>query len=227
MAIITGITVQQTDPDRLNIYIDGAFCAGVRKRTFQAMNLKVGDAISCEQLREQERFFWKQAYQNVWKKEKVRIEKVAGLIKGLDGNVRVKIAGFGADTEALIKEHPDEKGKPDIDIMHALNPEAAILKVEVTGTERMRGKDYWVRPDKIAYAENHPEEDVWIILHFSEPQEIFIFIQPVKGKKYPRHHVEIRGAGEIFCVFRDSDEEVKSLQQFSEHLRSKLDGIML
>lgn len=225
MPKITKIREQNNNPERLSIFIDNVYCTGVRKRTFQAMNLKVGDEINCEELKERENYFWKQAYQDVWKNEKVRIEKVAKLIEGIAENVLVKIVGFGADTEVLIKDHPEEKGKPDIDVMHKLNPEITLLKVEVTGTERMRGSDYWVRPDKIEYAENHPDEDVWIILHFSEPREIFIFIQPIRGKKYERKIISIRDAGEFYCIFNDGDEEVKTLVQFSEHLKKKLDEL--
>jgi len=225
MPKITGISPQKSNSERLSIYIDGSFCTGVRKRTFQAMNLNIGDEISCEKLKEQENFFWKQAYQDVWKNEKVRIAKVAKLVESIDESVLVKIVGFGADTEVLIKEHPDEKGKPDIDVTHKLKSEITILKIEVTGTERMRGSDFWVRPDKIEYAENHPEEDVWIILHFSEPKEIFKFIQPVKGKKYERHKITIREAGEIFCIFKEGDEEIKTLDEFAGHLKERLDEL--
>lgn len=225
MPKITGISPQKSNPDKLNIFIDGSFCTGVRKRTFQAMNLKIGDEISCEQLKERENFFWKQAYQEVWKNEKVRIEKVAKLIESIDEKALVKIVGFGAASEVLIKDHPDEKGKPDIDVAHKLKPEITLLKIEVTGTERMRGADYWVRPDKIEYAENHPDEDVWIILHFSEPETIFICIQPIKGKKYERHKITIREAEEIFCIFKKGDAELKTLIEFSENLKTRLDEV--
>jgi len=223
MSKITAIKEQASHPDRVNVFIDNTFCCGIRKRTFQAMDLKVGDEISCAELKEKESFFWKQAYgEEAWKKEKVRIEKVATLINEIDENALVKIVGFGADSEVLIKEHPEEKGKPDIDVMHKDRPEVTLIKVEITGTERMRGTDYWVRPDKIVYAENHPEEDVWIILHFAKPEEIFVFVQPIKGKKYPRITKVIKDAGEIFCIFNNGDEEVKSLEEFSEHLRARL-----
>lgn len=225
MPRITAIKPQASNAERVSIFIDGNFCTGVRLRTFQAMGLNVGDEISCAELKEKENYFWKQAYQDVWKNEKVRIEKVANLIKGIDANALVKIVGFGADSEVLIKEHPDEKGKPDIDVTHKMKEEITLLKVEVTGTERMRGTDYWVRPDKLEYAENHPEDDVWIILHFSEPEEIFIFIQPIKNKKYERHMKNIRGAGEIFCIFNNGDEDVKTLAEFSEHLKGRLDEV--
>ena len=226
MSKITAIKEQKSRPDRVSIFIDGNFCVGVRKRTFQAMGLEVGAEITCEQLKEKEIFFWKQTYgEEAWKKEKVRIDKVSNLIKSIDENVLIKIVGFGADSEKLIKEHPEEKGKPDIDVLHKDKPEITLLKVEVTGTERMRGTDYWVRPDKLEYAENHPDEDVWIIMHFSEPSEIFIFIKPIKNKKYPRVTKVINEAGEIFCIFNNGDEEVKSLEEFFEHLIEKLEEV--
>jgi hypothetical protein len=224
MPKITTIEEQFHDPDRLSIFIDGTFCAGVRKRTFQATGLKVGDEITCEELKGKENFVWKQLYgKPAWKKEKVRIEKVSDLIKKTNENALVKIVGFGADSEELIKEHPEEKGKPDIDIMHKEKPDTTLIKVEVTGTERMReGSDYWVRPDKLEYAENHPDEDVWIVLHYALPSEKFVFIRPTKGKIYPRVKHEINKAGEIYCDFSDTDEEVKTYKEFSEHLKSKL-----
>lgn len=224
MPKITGISPQKSNTERLNIFIDGNFCTGVRERTFREMNLNIGDEISCEKLKEQENFYWKNAYKDVWKNEKVRIEKVVKLIKSIDDNAMVAIVGFGADSDMLINAHPDEKGKPDIDVLHKHDPKSTILKIEVTGTERMRGTDYWVRPDKIEYAENHPDEDVWIILHYSEPTEIFKFIQPIKGKAYVRTEITIKGAGEIFCVFQEGDAELKTLEDFSAHLKIKLNS---
>ena len=224
MPKITAILPQKSNAERLNIFIDGSFCTGVRERTFKAMNLKIGDEITCEKLKEQENYYWKEAYKEVWKKEKVRIEKVVKLIESIDDNAMVAIVGFGAASDMLIKAHPDEKGKPDIDLLHKHAPKTTILKIEVTGTERMRGSDYWIRPDKIEYAENHPDEDVWIILHYSEPTEVFKFIQPIKGKAYNRTEITIKGAGEIFCIFQEGDTELKTKEEFSAYLKNKLNS---
>ncbi len=115
MAKITRISDQASNPDRVSVFIDGSFCCGIRKRTFQGMHLKVGDEISCDHLKEKESFYWKQSYgEAAWKKEKVRIDKVKNLIEGIDDRLLVKVAGFGADTDELIEKHPDEKGKPDL-----------------------------------------------------------------------------------------------------------------
>jgi hypothetical protein len=184
--------------------------------------MKVGDEISCEELKEKESFYWKQSYgEAAWKKEKVRIDKVKNVIEAIDERLLVKVVGFGADTDQLIEKHPDEKGKPDLDVSSKQAPETVLIKVEVTGTERSRGSGYWVRPDKLEYAENHPEEDVWIVLHYAEPAELFIFIKPIAGKLYERHTIQIFEAGEIMCIFNDGDQELRSHDEFSQYIKNK------
>lgn len=224
MPKITRISDQKANPDKVSIYIDNEFCCGIRKRTFQGMNLNVGDEISCAELKERENFYWKKSYgETAWKKEKVRINKVKEKIETVDERLLIKVVGFGADTDELIEKHPDEKGKPDLDIATKQNPDTVLLKVEVTGTERSRGTGYWVRPDKLEYAENHPAEDVWIILHFAEPEEKFVFIKPVPRKIYKTQTQEIRQAGEFMCVFNEGDEEIRSFDEFSAHLKKKFE----
>lgn len=220
---ITRISDQADNPDRVSVFIDGQFCCGIRKRTFQGMNLSVGDEISCDALKEKENFYWKLSYgETAWKKEKFRIDKVKNVIETIDEQLLVKVVGFGADTDQLIEKHPDEKGKPDLDISTKETPGTVLLKVEVTGTERLRGTGYWVRPDKLEYAESHPEEDVWIVLHYAEPQELFVFIKPIPGKVYERHTIEIFEAGEIMCIFNEGEKELKSHEEFSQYVKTKI-----
>lgn len=223
MPVITQIKEPSHKPDRVWIFIDDEYCASVRKRTFQAMGLKKGDEISCDELKEKENFYWKQSYgEEAWKKEKVRLDIVKELIENIDPKIIVHVVGFGADSTDTIAAHPEEKGKPDLDIEKKDNPGVAIIKAEVTGTEKLRGTDFWVRPDKIEYAENHPDEDVWIILHYAEPEEKIVFVKPIPGKKYERVTKLISGAGEIYCTFNDGDEEVKSKEEFSEYIKQKI-----
>jgi len=222
MPKITAVKYQKDTRERLNVYIDGVYCTSVRTRTFKAMGLKTGDEITCEELKKKENFFWKQAYgEEAWNKEKVRITAVKSLIESANKDIFVKVVGFGADSNEMIEKHPDEKGKPDLDIFNKADLETVLLKIEVTGTEIMRGTDYWVRPDKLEYAENHPDEDVWIALHYAEPEEKFVFIQPIRNKKYERHIKTIRNADEIFCIFEDGDEEVKTYKEFFTHLTQR------
>jgi hypothetical protein len=223
MPKITNITNQWNSPDRVSVFIDGAFCTGIRKRTFQGMNLKVGDEITCGDLKEKESFFWKQSYgEEAWKKEKVRINKVKDLIESIDTRLVVKVTGFGADSIKMMEEHSTEKGSPDLEVS-TIDKRGALIKVEVTGTERLRGAGYWVRPDKLEFAENHPNEDVWIVLHYAEPKELFVFIKPVAGRKYERHAIKIRSAGEIMCVFNEGDAELHSQATFCHHVRQVFD----
>jgi hypothetical protein len=219
---ITQIVTQQKNPDRVSIYIDGEFCTGLRKRTFQDMGLSVGDNISCERVKEMENFFWKEKYgPPAWEKEKVRITKVKSLLEGLNENVSVSVVGFGADSLEFIARHPDQKGEPDLNVTNKTN-QARLFSVEVTGTEFMRGEGYWVRPDKLKFALNNQDHDVWVILHYASPEDKFIFIRPARGKQYDGQQVNIKGAGEIMHIFNDDDEEVKTKDEFIEYLNQKL-----
>lgn len=205
---------------RYFIYVDERYCTSIRARTFPAMLLAVGQTITCEELKEREKFFWKQAYgQAAWKKEGVRLHKVKALIEAMDARIVANIVGFGAGSTELIPEHPKEAGAPDIEVRTTdLARSVIVLVVEVTGTEQMRGATYWVRPDKLAYAKAHVEQDVWLILHYAEPPERFVFIKPSATTQYPVAVKTIRGADEHYVEFIDASPEVVTQQAFTQHL---------
>ncbi|HLW07522.1 MAG TPA: hypothetical protein VKY45_08150 [Marinilabiliaceae bacterium] len=206
------------DKDRYWIFINKEYCTSIRARTFKGMQLQEGQVISCEDVKEMESFHFKNQYQNSWEQEKFRIDKVSQLIHSINPSLQINVVGFGADSNELIKSHPDEQGKPDLEILRADN--SSIMLIEVTGTTHMRGNDYWIRPDKLTYCQNHPAQNVWIILHYTTPVEKFIFIKPSPDKQY-RHIVkEIRGTDEYYVVFNDLDEEVRSKEEFIRHLNS-------
>lgn len=184
MSKITKIQ-HMADRQRYWIYVDGDYCTSVRERTFPALNLTVGQEVTCDDIKELETHHWKHTYgAAAWQKEKVRLDKVKALIEQMDPRVETKIVGFGADSEEFIEGHPSEAGKPDLEVC-TRQESILVMLVEVTGTERMRGTTYWVRPDKLNYARNHPDEDVWLILHFAQPHEKFVFIKPDNGCDYP------------------------------------------
>lgn len=215
MSKITRIQDQIKSPDRVSVYIDNDFCCGIRKRTFQGMNLSLGDELTCEELKEKESFFWKKTYNEAsWEKEKVRLNKIKDLIEENRPDLSVIVAGFGAGSTELIKEHPDEKGIPDLNIVKKDNLDKIILKIEVTGTEVMRGSGYWIRPDKLDYAANHPEEIIYTALHYSEPHETIRFLKHIHGKQYNYKEKEIKGAVEHYCEFYDEDEEILTIDEF-------------
>lgn len=206
--------------DRYYVDIDNKECTHIRGRTFKGMGLSIGHSISCEQLKEMENFHFKLQYQHTWSQEKVRLDKVKTLIHSINPSVVISVVGFGANSNELIKSHPKESGKPDIEVS-SQSSSSPLMAVEVTGTNRMRGNDYWVRLDKLNYSKNHPEENVWIVLHYAEPHEKFVFIKPNNQAQYTTKVKEIRGTDEHYVVFDDFSPEVKSQIEFSNSLNSR------
>jgi len=182
------------------------------------MELNVGDEISCDELKEKEKYIWKILYQDTWPEEKKRLDKVIQLIKSLNDNLDVNIVGFGADTTEFISKHPKIKGEPDLAIVHKQNKEQVLIRVEVSGTNFMKGTDYWIREDKIDYVQNHYDEDVWFILYYQNPIECFIFIKTIAEKRYEVYEENIHGATEYYCKFRHGDPEIHTQKQFGEYL---------
>jgi len=217
--------LHKPEKERYWIFVDGEYCASIRERTFPAMCLTVGQEISCQVIKDLENYHWKHAYgHDAWEKEKVRLGKVRKLIETLDDRVAVEIVGFGADHAKFIAAHPEEAGKPDMRVQtrHGSIP---VLLVEVTGTETMRGDTYWVRPDKLDYAQKYPDEDVWIILHYAQPQEKCVFIKPDHGHRYQIVNKEIRGSIEHYVEFTDDTPGMKSRAEFAQHLKQRIDAI--
>ena len=83
--------------------------------------------------------------------------------------------------------HSEEKGSPDLSI-RTKNSNIELIALEVSGTESMKGLGYWVRKDKIDYIQAHKERDIWIVLHYQQPKEKFIWIK-INGEK--QYHSEI------------------------------------
>ena len=224
MPKITNI-VHKSDKERYWIYVDGNYCTSIRERTFPALGLSIGLQIECAAIKELESHHWKHAYgAPAWEKEKVRLEKVKTLIETLNSRVIVEIVGFGADTNEFITGHPEESGKPDMQV-RTKQGSVLLLLVEVTGTETMSGSTYWVRPDKLDYAKNHPDEDVWIILHYAQPQEKFVFIKPDSNYAYKVSNIQIRSATEHFVEFTDTSPGVVTRAAFAAHLKQRVDAI--
>ncbi|MED4554077.1 hypothetical protein P9305_15200 [Lysinibacillus capsici] len=186
----------------------------IRNATRQAMKLEVNQEITFEELEEFEKFVWKKVYgPESWEKEKFRIEKVKNFILDINGNIRIDIVGFGANSTDTMLFHPNESGSPDLKISNRHG--ITVAYVEVTGTEKMRGDGYWVRKDKLTYAQNHSNLNIWIILHYQHPEERFIFIKPRKNYEYYTNKIQINDIEEKYVIFNDEDYEVKSLDEFS------------
>lgn len=218
-------TTGNADDQRVRVFIDGQYCTSVRARTFKGMQenegLGIGSEITCAALKEKDNFYWKQAYgADSWEKEKVRLNKVKNLIENISPEIEAMTVGFGADSTAFIERHPEMAGAPDLEVK-LRHEDVVLLLVEVTGTESMRGDCYWVRPDKLKYADLHPDKDIWVILHYAKPVEKFVFIKPTSGKAYKYASITIRGADERMVEFRDGEPEVKTEGEFKAHLLAR------
>lgn len=224
MSKITKIE-HKSDRERYWVFVDGAYCCSIRERTFPALGLKVGQVISCTEIQDLEKFHWKNAYgQAAWDKEKVRLDRIKAVIESFDPRLSVQVTGFGANTNEFIAHHPDEAGKPDLEV-GVKGEDRLLALVEVTGTERFRGGNpptYWVRPDKLAYAKNHPDQDVWIVLHYAEPEELIVVIKPDSAREHPVKEINIRDAIEHYVVFSDGEPECVGLDSFAQHLISQI-----
>lgn len=221
MALITNI-IHKSDRDKYWIFVDNNYCCSIRARTFKGMTLSEGQEISCDEIKSMESFHFKNVYnEKSWEKEKVRLDKVKGLIDSFGLGVTVSITGFGANSTEMILEHPNEAGKPDIEIK-SNSTSIVVMLIEVTGTEVMRGSDYWVRPDKLKYSQNHPEESVWVILHYSYPREKFVIIQPERDKEYYYTTINIRGTDEHYVIFNDASKEIRKTEEFRQQLELML-----
>ncbi len=219
MSKITKIEYKK-DRQRYWIFVDQNYCCSIRERTFQGMDLFIGQEISCEKIKEMESFYWKEKYgKKAWEKEKIRLNKVKNFIELIDSRILAKITGFGADTTNYIRSHPKETGRPDIEIVLKDDQSVILLFVEVSGTEKKRGNDYWIRPDKLQYCQNHPDKDVWILLHYALPEEKIVFIQPNLTKKYHYIEIDIRNSKEYYVIFDDFSPETKSEEEFKSYLQ--------
>ena len=200
------------------IWIDGQFCCRVRERTFPAMGLQIGSEISCPQLIQRDNFHWKHSYGSAsWAQENSRLKRAYDLIAWADHRVTVTTIGFGANSTEFIPEHATVPGFPDLAV-HITDTGVLVARIEVTGTEQRRGPDLWVRPDKIAYAQTHPEENPWIVLHYAEPKQTMFCVKPDPNLEYHHQEIPIRGSIEHYVIFQTDRPEIHDVYQFRDLL---------
>ena len=218
--------IEPIDNDRYAIYVDEVYCCSVRTRTFSAMGLSIGSEVTCEEIVEREKNHWKYAYgPEHWEREGLRIERVRGMVGWADDRVETIIEGFGADLPEFIDGHPETPGFPDLAV-YLSGGGPLVARIEVSGTERLRGSGYWIRPDKVDYALTHPDEHVWITLHYQEPNERVICIRPTADSPRREINPQIRDSTERYVVFHDTDIEVVGHEEFRNWLRRRVDQMV-
>lgn len=189
------------------------------------MGIDVGTEISCDEFKKREAFFFKERYRNHWPLEQRRLKRVAAKLKELDARAGVEVVGFGANTDELIEKHPDVTGAPDLRLVEGCG-QTEVLRVEVSGTKKRRGDSFWVRPDKIEFARNNLDVDYFIILHYEQPEEEFVYIRPCVDTEYEVHEEVISGVRERFVIFNREDDEVISEADFKRYLNQKFDEFL-
>jgi len=211
MPKITSI-INQKNPLRVSIFVEGKFWRGCTKRVAENLGLVIGKEIDKEETDRKINFFWKDLYQPKRKDSSKRQEAIKSLIESW-GYV-VKIIGFGANTEEYIKHHPKEKGGPDLEI--EINDKKILL--ESTGCPSLRGEGLWIRPDKVEYAKNHPEKNVWVAHRIDVSNEIR-FIKLIEGKIYEAEEVDTGYSKELMVIFNTFDKEIKTKEEFKKYLK--------
>lgn len=189
------------------------------------MGIGIGTKISCDEFRRREAFFFKERYRDHWPLEQMRLKKVITRLKELDARAVVEVVGFGANTDELIEKHPDVSGAPDLRLVEGCG-QTEVLRVEVSGTKNRRGNSFWVRPDKIDFGRNNLDVDYFIILHYEQPEEEFVYIRPRVDTEYEVHEEVISGVRERFVIFKREDDEVISEADFKCYLNQKFDEFL-
>ncbi len=224
MARITRIETQKTDPDRVNIYIEG-FCTGAERRVVENLGLREGMEVTCRELMEMLSFYWKNEYRHTWEEERERIRRVEEKIREHVPDLVFERFGFGTDTSEMIRRHPREKGIPDIAIVYKKNGFTYILTLlEVTGTAKsIREEDgLWIRPDKFEFARNHPHLDIYIA-HYVNTLDLLRFIPASAPESLPQpEEKSVGGRTELYIELPPSHPLITSLEEFAEHLRRKI-----
>jgi len=129
--------------------------------------------------------YWKRIYQNKWSDGKRRAELVKGLIE--IWGFTVDPFGFVPTSTEYFTKSPDEKGKPDWQIIVT---DKIKIPLEVTGTKYSRGADdIWIRNDKFEYAENHPELECWVA-HVLENKELIRYVKLESKEKFPLRKIQ-------------------------------------
>lgn len=162
---------------------------------------------------------FKQIYQDKWKAGMKRQNVVIGWLTKKVPDVAVETVGFGANSVGRVEGYGSEPGLPDLLLRDVLSG-AELCRVEVTGTDR-RHEELWVGAHKLAYADRHPEQDVWIAMVFGAGTRPPIFIKPSNGRVKEAVVMNLKGKDERYVVLGPDDPDVYSPDDFLEWLRDE------
>jgi hypothetical protein len=214
--------------NRVAVYVDFHFCASVRQSIWEEMDLAEGSEISCSELHKKEALTWKQANKkntifNSKQAINCTMQWLNQYLPTLDA--RVIDFRFGYSSNPSSVSYPSTRNDQNISLL-LKGTSTEVITLEVASTEIQRGINYWVRADKIAYAQSQSSRDAWVVLYYRHPHERFVWIHPVSDKKYKAEEI-IDNTKNYFVAFNDRSPEVHSSQEFCQYIQDKIDKMVL
>jgi len=226
MSKITQIqTNKQTG--RVSVYIDYHFCVAIRQNIWGEMNLHEGSEISRAELRKQEAALWKK-YNRLPSRRPIQqtmnriVQWFSKYLPDLEG----KIIDFRLDynNDKMVSNYSSTRNDQNINLF-LKGTATEVITLEVAVAEIQRGTNYWVKTDKIVFAQSQLQKNAWVVLHCKYPVEKFVWIKP-RNKEY-KHEELIGVANSHFITFNDESPEVYSSQRFYDYIQKKIEEIRI
>jgi len=220
MPKITQIRRDKTT-NRVSVYIDYRFCMSIRENVWQEMGLAENSDISCVELKQKERALWKQISKaQAIENSKQALLRIQQWFNKYLPNVEVRVIDFRLSDSSSARGYLGRNDQ-NISLLHK-ETTTEIMTLEMASTEISRGINYWVRADKIDYAQNL---NSWVVLYYKYPIERLIWIKPLPAKKYKPQEL-IANIKPYYVSFNEKSPEVHSEQDFYKYVQNKIEQMI-
>ena len=211
---------------RVIVYVNYRFCASIRQNIWDEMNLREGSEITCSELHRREALIWRKSRKtDVMYPNKQAMKRTMQWLARYLPNLDAKIIDFKFDQGSnLSSNYPSVRNDQNISL-YLKKTNIEIMTLEVVSAEIQRGTSYWIRSDKLAYAQSQLNRDAWIVLYRQHPIEKFIWLKP-RNKEYKREEL-ISGTKKYFVSFNDKSPEIYSSKYFCDYVQKKVYNMFL
>jgi hypothetical protein len=212
---------------RVLVYIDYRICTSMDQKTWHNLDLNEGSEISCQQLRQRKILAEKiPAEANFTNISSLAITRTARWLNKNLSNIEARIIDFryGRNDGGLSLNYPNTRNDQNISlVLKETNTE--IITLEVSAVEMQCGINYWLREDKLRYAQNQSKRDGWVMLYYQYPKETFIWIKPEKDKQYVSEILS-KNSPSRFVPFNNRSFEIYSDKEFCEYVQKKIEQLV-